>query len=202
VLRAPSTENASNRLFIDRDGDSCDNRPPVTTTCPRHRVDHVEAVLDATDHRVDRIGAHCRDHTVRDRPDRTGHRTRDVDGDVHGPRSTPMGELPFEQRVVGDVGGEREVADHDRRRLRCRPRRTLRLVDEPTQQRHTVQPVGEAVMSAQEDRGAPAFEALDDRDVPGRQVAVERSELEQRDEIEHLAQIAGRRHGHHADVLA
>ena len=33
VARAPGTENASNRLLIDRDGDNGDNRPPVTTTC-------------------------------------------------------------------------------------------------------------------------------------------------------------------------
>ena len=33
VARAPGTENASNRLLIDCDGDNGDNRPPVTTTC-------------------------------------------------------------------------------------------------------------------------------------------------------------------------
>ena len=79
-------------------------------------------------------------------------------------------------------------------------RRWDRLVDEQSDQRQTSEAVGQHVMSPEVERRAAALESLDQGDVPGPAVGVERRGLEQSDELEELAAVARTPQRHRAQM--
>ena len=157
-----------------------------------------------------------------ERIDVAGHRHR-VHGDAGGAREVAGGAGQVERHGDGaGTAADRTVRQlveaarprHRRPPRRLRPRRLAprpararrrlrrrRVVQHRRHERRAAHAVGERMVRPQVEGGPAAGQPLDQRRVPWRVVGVERSGLEQGDQVEELALVPRRRHGGDPQVV-